>query len=1004
MASALPAPATLETLRPPPPTPPREFYLQSQERSSTKPLRPTAVSHLNLQTPPSARSPAPSKKSGSGTGRMGKRVVWAGRDEIHEPPNPGQSSPAIPSSAQSRAPLRSILKPSASPLPIAPSALDGTGEKINILEMLDSSIKQLAGSDRDSKVDAYTMLDRAIKSSNNLPDRVALQEQMNILTQFIQRDYVAKNADGSLDSSLVTLSLNLLATFLQFSALSTVIPYDFQTSFIDHATKTFEDPKTTKELARRFMMVAQTQNFSHKVMTLDRVGRLVNALHTIEERVTGKSIVLGRIMLYRKLIKQARNHMATHTDWVKDMFVDMLSNLKDTRQEAIRLGLEAGFIYQKGHQLYRKVSELLSTSGDNDQSYIEYIFEKLEECFKAKDKDRQRQAHVPQILSVITLFLKCPLDRWEYYSKWLKLAQMSFNCSDWETKLQANFTWNRYVYLSLKDGKMTQKSLSVLVAPVLSQLKGRKVLQHNEESKKLRRTLIGGICNLYYYALNQPQQRHLAPEVTWDVAVQPMITLLIEGAQAGHADDSMQALRILVSLLDVSTPTVWREERIQEQPTVRPDELPSIEAKWIKKHSDRIFRAIAPLIQAKFVDLANRDSLTYRLWQAVMKSVAAASEKEIKLSVETVQWVAGSLGLLFQTWNRGCAQSTELVKFYQSARNFVKILVDNLRSLPWRKCELSLTASTTLEPVATPSQRPVKHNKSGVVRTPIEHLFIELAKLPEGASDDEEYSEFFQSAFEPFFIDQSDEQRLKLTRDLLGLLPQGTLSPFAPWALGAQAVQLSLSTSESKELTPASGTEYREVVRCLSNGLTLHPRLPAATWLSLFEPFAQQVKAAVGVPGLALAVIEPLAKVLTTEPQTNPRLILTASRALFDFAEMPRDKKSLEAARQKLWGPTLVGIAKMGDSTDPFEQLYRAGNWILKHSYANLEQEEADDQVAACLKSIEAFLARASTDGIEKLAKLTEGLSTWVQDDRAQEKLKSESQLFVAVSDIACVW
>jgi hypothetical protein len=38
--------------------------------------------------------------------------------------------------------------------------------------MLDSTIKQLAGSDRDSKLDAYMMLTRALKASNNLPCRI----------------------------------------------------------------------------------------------------------------------------------------------------------------------------------------------------------------------------------------------------------------------------------------------------------------------------------------------------------------------------------------------------------------------------------------------------------------------------------------------------------------------------------------------------------------------------------------------------------------------------------------------------------------------------------------------------------------------------------------------------------------------------------------------------------------------------------------------------------------
>ncbi|KAF4121733.1 Rap1-interacting factor 1 N terminal [Geosmithia morbida] len=1001
----------LEKLPARPPTPPRDTTLQEipdlfkNISSQGSPYNP----RLDLHTPPNANAPA-GNSTNPDSSRIRKRVLWSAHTEYRDPPDyrPAADglhrSPLVsaPSSASGR-PLKGILKPSPSPNPLAASLGDGLdaagGAHVNITEMLDSTIKQLTGSDRTSKLDAYMMLSRALKASNNLPDRVALQHKMSLLVQFIQRDVTYKNEDGIVDTSLVNHALTLLNTFLCFHAIASTINSEFAIFVIDHSIRIFEDRSASKDVVRHFMQVVAIQNFSAKVMTADRVGRLITSLHRIEDHLKGKSIITGRLHIYRKLVKQSRNHMALYTDWIKDMLTDMLSTVREIQTQATHLGMEAGFSLRQGNLMLRKMTEILQTSNE-DETYIQFYMRNLSDMVK----DKQRSAAVPPIWSVITLFLRCPLDRWDNYNPWFSLIQVAFNTSDSQTKHEANYAWNRYVFLCLMDNKPTSKLLSTLCQPLISQLRRRANTKQLEESKNLRRTVIGGICNLYYYAFRPGSERLSPPEVTWDIAVQPVISQLLglDGHRDVPTEDVLQASRILVGLLDVSTPTVWKEDRIVDLPPVKPDDLPSIESKWIRKNSERVFKTIGPVLEKKFLDLANKESLTHRLWQAVVGSVAAASAKDIKVSEDTARFFACAFDLLSHIWSKGCADNEELLrsKFYPSVRNFITILLEGLGLLPFMEKKLSMTVPNTFEPVATPSHRPDRPEKPrGIVRTPLQHLFTMLSSVPHGGADDEAFSDFFQSVFKPFFVGKSDKIRVELTRELLRLSPQNTPSPFALWKLGAQAVKLSFSMNahrSSQVDTNVPGPEFREIVSLLERGLTSHPNLSSTPWLSLFDAFCQRVTADYGDAGRAIVILKPLAKTLVAEFGSNPDQpspkLLEAARAVFDSAKLPRDQQALDVARRRIWGDPAI-VTKAG-SPDPFDSLYKLGSLVSRYYYDHLDNSDPVPFINAMGKFVVESMA---ITGFDSLAKLQAGLSLWFQDEKNMLKINSDSQLSISI-------
>ncbi|KAL7796852.1 Rap1-interacting factor 1 N terminal domain-containing protein [Trichoderma ceciliae] len=1016
-SSVATAPASnLEALLPRPPTPPREAakegdVLVKSVLSRASPSDPQD----SLQTPPTANTPTSTSVPDSKlmSSRARKKVEWSAHTEYKDPidyrsiEKLHKSSPvSVPSPASK--PIKGILKPPPTPTPLSLSSsgdFDAASGQPNIIKMLDSTIKQLAGSDRDSKLDAYTVLSRALKASNNLPDRVALQDKMSLFMQFIQRDITSKNDTGALDSSLINHALTLLATFLHFPAIASTLTSDFGIFIVDHSVRAFEDASTPKDVVRHLMQVVAFQNFSPKVMTSDRVERLVTALHQIEDHLKGKSIVMSRIHIYKRLVKQARLHMVAHSDWLKDMLSDMLSSVKDIRAQAIGLATEAGFALRCEKQLMRKASEIFQTTND-DQTYIEFYIHRLQEMLK----DRPSASAVPQIWSAINLFMRCPLERWQYYGPWLTLAQSAFNTADPSTKQEANFAWNRYIYLTMADSKATPKVLGTLCQPLLSQLRRRANPRHLEEAVRLQRTVIGGICNLYYYAF-APGNDKFSPDSIWDVAVQPVLSQLIslDGKPEIPGDCLMQAGRILTSLMDVATPRMWRQDRIMETPPASPDELPPLDSKWVRRRCDKVFPTVGPFLEKRFLDLANKDSLVFRLWHALVGSVAVASAKDIKVSEDTAKFFAHAFGLLSKIWLAGIPanESSNSPAFLSSIKNFIDILVKALGTLPFTEKKLAMTVANTFEPVATPSHNQSRPNSLGIVRTPLHHLFCMLSSVPLGGADDEALADFVLSVFEPFFHGKATKARLELAHEFLQLLPRESSSPYGPWLLAAQNLSLSLDNNEAiSNLTGSGkllGPKYRDISSLLERGLAGHPQLPSDRWFSLFERLSENVVQQLGDAGRALVVVEPLAKALfdrlDSSIQRPPATSLKAIRALFDVAKLPRDRTALNTARQRLWGTPL--IAARAGSLDPFDNLYKLGNQVLEVFYSKYSIFDSNNEIIPFIESIESFLVRCFSQlGIKAFTKAQTSLCLWIEDSKSCYEHDEESLLSKAIIHI----
>ncbi|KAI0096898.1 Rap1-interacting factor 1 N terminal-domain-containing protein [Nemania sp. FL0031] len=1014
MVSPAAAPsAGLDALLARPPTPPRERQNDLDLKLNLN--RHGLASHLTLRTPPS-HSPDSAFSTNASSRRSGKRVEFTVHAEYHEPPtntrkNGHRQSTPIPAPSYTglSKPLKSILKPTSSPNPpnpLDPSAGYGeAGSTITLAAMLESAIKHLAGNDRDSKVDAYTMLVRALKTSTNLPDRIALQSKMSLFMQFIQRDITTKGANGAIDPSMTNHALSLLTTFLLFPAIATAVTSDFAVFIIDHSIRSFEDSATPKEVVRLLMQVVVYQDFPSKVMTADRVGRLVASLHNMEKHIKGKSIIMSRIHVYRKLIKQSPTHMVSHSEWLMDLFMDMLSSLKDIRSGAIALGLEASFTVAKEKQLSKKVMEIFQMTID-ETPYAKYYVQKLADMIEEKSE----AAAVPRIWSVVILLLRCPIDRWEFFSQWLAIIQQCFNSSDYQTILEANYAWNRLVYaLHLYDSSFL-KTIGTLCQP-FTQL--RRKSKHLEELRKVR---IEGICYLYYYAF-KPILSSDKVDRYWDACVRTLIRTLAfsetDGKQADAqqlppTDDASQAANILTGLFDSSNVRIWKEDRVAENMPLRPDELPPLDPKWIRRNTTRVFSVVEPILLRLFLDLGNPESSSSKLWKSLVRAVAAAASKEIKVSADAATFLGKALSLFVRIWSAGlevAAPSVDMqLSFLKASEIYITTMILSIGHLPFTEKLLSINQQNTLVPVATPSHRSGKQH--GPARPPLHHLFSILSSLPPGISDGKDLSNLFRAVFGPFIHARSNRGRKELVQELMQIsLPDGPVSS-GPWIFIAEALAIPADNSQSSYLSTDStsqspiGQDFRDIVKHLEKGAGNALNVPWFEWLSLFDFAVGQATELSGEAGCSVAVVEPLAKALfetlATDSNSINSDVYRYAVQLICNARQPRDRQALDAARRRLWGTTVAGVRSA--SFDPFDNLYRLTSRLLEVSY--MTADSITDEALSCLiTETSNFFARSNQVLVFKsLVQLQQGLGLWIQDAAERYGSKQRSTVAQAVT------
>lgn len=999
MVQSAPAARLLELLPPRPPTPPRDIESKSPrlqslnrifsgDRIPRTPLQPTLASSAEFDNRASSKSSR-------------KKVEWSAWTEYKDPPRiPARGDSTSKSTPRARAPSsdlrpKSILKPYNGVILLDQSSDSTRSPALHTFAtfgmMLESITKQLAGGDRLSRLDGYTALSGTLKACDNVPDPQALKDKMGLLTAFVQRDITAKLQTGVSDTVLIISALTLLASFLYKPAVADSLPGEFCTTFLDIAMNALEDPQVPKDVVKHFMFILGQQNFSTKIMTADRAGQLITNLHDIEDHVTGKSIVVGRIGIYQKLLKQAKATMLGRREWLEDLLSDMLSSIKEIRSMAITFGMEAALSLGTEKAASRAVAEIFQLQHAKGK-FADYYSERLGDMVSGKDDGGE---FVPQIWTVVILFFRCrpqQLEQWAFMKPWLEIMQRCFNSGKHEIKVQANLAWNRLVFAIKLDEKTGLHMIRVLCQPVIGNLK-RKVTGKNV--REARQMAIASACNLLYYAF-RPNAPAAQIDLYWDEYVVQLVerTLILkdgQGKQDFVKDDLRQAALILAGLLGTSKTKPWNENRANEGSLIKPIELPALEPQWVRKNTQRVLPLMERLIEVSFWDLHDKNSPISFVWQAYITSIATAGIKEIKVSIALMAFLARFFDLLGKVWKKGpdnlqAHGSGSPETFLKGFSRLVMTVIRTLGILPFTERMLSVTTSNSFTVVSTPSHRPLKTH--GEVRSPIQHLFSMLAFPASGTITQESqgtYCSMLMTMINPFFMSRTNrEGRLDMIKSFIDLVPtpddNSTDSFVCVWRALANFTETAMTDEDESKGGSGSqplGAEYKIVTKVLERCFDSSSPVLVPQWNTLFDVCVAHVTEQSGDGGRSIAVIEPLAKALNGHVSVHwSASAASYCRFLVVTAAFPTSSRSLDAAQRKLWG---VVSNELGCNFAPYQELNSMLGSSLRQSYALATDDTAS--FVQLLTAIEDYLHRCPASCLTKtLESLQAGISIWNTD------------------------
>lgn len=515
-------------------------------------------------------------------------------------------------------------------------AHDGAGdEKQSLNDTMESIVQQLIRNDTVECVDAYQTLAAAVKVYDELPDLTILKSRLHQITKAIKQHLCVldQSEPQPAEINLVTSALKVLVILVWNSDFSPLLADDFRIFALDKAISTVAEHRAPKSVVVHYLHFLATQEFRSALLTSNRATRLIEALSTLSDHIKGNGIVSERLLVYSRLLDQGRAVMRSKAGlWVEHMLSAMVSSIPDTRSKALALGRKACQCFASTASISTIVRAVLDDVQDDGKTKGATMCKKLEKMIIGKDHDQAD--HVPQIWAVIILLSNSAAEsvsEWVGFRDWLMVIQRCFNSSDSNLRTQANLAWNRFVYVA-RPQQASDQLLSMLMKPILAQLDRPATDKRNKSSHS---TAVSSYCNLLYYAF-RPATSAIRLTKAWNEYIVKVMRSAFFEKNPANADI---ACRILMSLFWNNKPgqKVWNENRAHESRTCDPEELPTIDCKWVRSKAGPITDLFAVLFRYSswgFVSSADQAYVS-KAWRSFIKSVRSASGKEIKMSTES---------------------------------------------------------------------------------------------------------------------------------------------------------------------------------------------------------------------------------------------------------------------------------------------------------------------------------------------------------------------------------
>lgn len=507
--------------------------------------------------------------------------------------------------------------------------------------MLDEIFTQLSSLDKTTRLDAYQSLTAAMKKYSDLPKIEEFVRRVPALVDFVRRDFGMRKGDDHRDGQLAheALKLATLLAWRHSSAMTEVAKEDV----LDQCIEIVVDHQASKLLTNSSLFLLSCQSFN-KILTHTRVNRIIKTLEKIDARISGFQVKVLRLDLYKKLVSQCPKLMVGHaSSWLGPLMEGLLSERSDVASRALSCGREAAVKLGSDIEMSKAMEKLLNSSvpnrarePNNEASqasppntilYTEVFVAKLQRLAK----DKSRSDTVPQIWSVIVLFLqrrRSVLTRAPHKQHLLSIMQYCLNKVPVATKTRAMAAWRDLIY-TLHPDMHTDKSTLELLSLIFAG-----AFQRND-GEKARKVVEATYITFLYYAL-WPKASNETVTYVWNKRV---ASLLKMDNPKSHVRSEF-ALRVLGALLGTQKQVAWDKEKAMHCAPLQPEDLPLIEPKWVAANIDSILDVLENHIKTAGPD---PKAIVYTVWDRFNRCIVETRNHEIRPSHATMGALASIL-------------------------------------------------------------------------------------------------------------------------------------------------------------------------------------------------------------------------------------------------------------------------------------------------------------------------------------------------------------------------
>jgi hypothetical protein len=525
-----------------------------------------------------------------------------------------------------------------------------------MVAMMDSFIEQLSHDDRSLSVDAYQTLANVIRNYDDIPDEDVLKAKISTFIKYIKRDLLRKlspEEPSIADTNLITQALRLLIIFVWNKDYASLLSDEARTFILDRSIQVLAEHAASKNIIVHYLHLLAAQNFRPTLITSHRVARLLEALRTLGEHYKGNGVISERLLVYQKLLDQERPTMKAKASlWVDELLTGATNSLKDIRTKAIELGEKACSAFPASSSISAAIRSTLAKEVASGKTFSSGMCRKLEKMIAVKEEVIQ----VPRIWTIVLRLCnnvddrgrngwgpRC--DKWPQFKDWLSVIQKCFNSSESAVQQQAYQAWNRFIHI-VQPHLASDNLLQLLPKPMIAKLE-----RHGVESatKGTRVAAVSSYCTLLYHAF-RPAANHDQYTRVWNEYIVKVMKPAFFERGSANAD---LASRILMALFwNPGGAKIWNENRGLENTPVEPEELPTIDCKWLRSKARPILDIFLVLMRYSSWGASGRSDKAYIAvaWLHFLKAVQEASRKEIKPSADTVDamvHVNGFLGRLY---------------------------------------------------------------------------------------------------------------------------------------------------------------------------------------------------------------------------------------------------------------------------------------------------------------------------------------------------------------------